>query len=173
MIENWEGQQMYGFRDFRSTGHSPGGAERGRKCLDPPATLTTVYAVSIKMTLDERKCLPKPKVIIYLSIKLCHTFALWILQLPQHSCMTLIGEGRTNPTCSLEWCLVYFLFCKLRDMGINLFRKLIFLSQLISTVATSQQQEVCRASEPAVSAWHPPSNIFRILLQPHSYVALC
>lgn len=144
MLENWEGQ-AYGFGDFRSKGHSAGEAERGRKSWDPPPTLTAVYAVSIKTTLDKRKSLPKPKVTIYLSIKYdrsCHTSALRLLQLPQHSCMTLIEEGKINPTWSLEWCLVYFLFCKLRDMGINLFRKLTFLSQLISTLATSQQQQV-------------------------------
>lgn len=65
MLENWEGQQTYSFEDIRSMEHSPGRAERGRKSLDPPPTLTTAYAVSIKMSLDERKSLPKLKVTTY------------------------------------------------------------------------------------------------------------
>ena len=73
ILKNWEGKQMHGFLEkmFKATGHSPGGAEKGRESSVPLPALTTIYAVSIKMSLDERKSLPKPKVTI-LSIKLPH-----------------------------------------------------------------------------------------------------
>lgn len=72
VLKNWEGKQMHGFLEmFRPIGHSFGGAEKGSESSVPLPALTTIYAASIKMSLDERKSFPKTKVTI-LSIKLCH-----------------------------------------------------------------------------------------------------
>lgn len=54
---------------FRATGHSDGGAEKGREPSVPLAALTNLYMVFIKMSLDERKSFPQLKVTV-LSIKL-------------------------------------------------------------------------------------------------------
>jgi len=74
ILKNWEGKQTYGALEkiFTARGHPPGGAEKGRESSAPLPALTTIHSASIKMSLDERKSVPKPKVTI-LSIKLCPT----------------------------------------------------------------------------------------------------
>lgn len=64
---------MYGVlgKMFRAKGHSPGGPDKGRESSAPLPALTTIYVVSTKMLLDERKSFPKPKVTI-LGFKLPH-----------------------------------------------------------------------------------------------------
>lgn len=126
---------------FRTTVHSPGGAERGRKSLAPLPALTTIYVVSIKLSLDERKSLPKPKVTI-LSVKLCLTTNLAI---PSACKGNFDRRGKVYPHSHLRALVgVFLFFSKLRDVGLSLFRKLTGVSQVIPTLAasTAQQQQV-------------------------------
>lgn len=91
---------------FRTTVHSPGGAERGRKSLAPLPALTTIYVVSIKLSLDERKNLPKPKVTI-LSVKLCLTTNLAI---PSACKGNFDRRGKAYPHSLLRALVGVFLF---------------------------------------------------------------
>lgn len=155
---------------FRTTVHSPAGAKRGRKSLAPLPALTTIYVVSIKLSLDERKSLPKPKATI-LSVKLHLT----TLQFPLYARVTLTEEVKSTLTHSLEHWLMYFYLFSIERCG---FEPLQEINVCVSgdTYASSQHSPraagLCGTPELVVSTWHPLLHILIVLLQISSSVVL-